>query len=108
MGLRKGAKKPSTAFHLPWPSWLSYIPIHSEALGTQRIRKAVLLHGRVVGGIMTVRFTYRSQKIRTIGAGYWRKVKKIYERETVRYNRVIQAVPPNQRLKGRTDQMGNN
>jgi uncharacterized DUF497 family protein len=37
--------------------------------------------GRVAGGIMTVRFTYRKNKIRIIGAGYWRKGKKIYERE---------------------------
>ena len=37
--------------------------------------------GSVAGGIMTVRFTYRSKKIRIIGTGYWRKGKKIYERE---------------------------
>ncbi len=30
-------------------------------------------------GILTVRFTYRSGHIRIIGAGYWRKGKKIYE-----------------------------
>lgn len=30
-------------------------------------------------GILTVRFTYRSGYIRIIGAGYWRKGKKIYE-----------------------------
>jgi uncharacterized DUF497 family protein len=30
-------------------------------------------------GILTVRFTYRSNRIRIIGAGYWRKGKKIYE-----------------------------
>ena len=30
-------------------------------------------------GILTVRFTYRSDRIRIIGAGYWRKGKKIYE-----------------------------
>lgn len=30
-------------------------------------------------GILTVRFTYRNQRIRIIGAGYWRKGKKIYE-----------------------------
>ncbi len=35
--------------------------------------------GRVVDGIMTVRFTYRGQKIRIIGAGFWRKGRKIYE-----------------------------
>jgi uncharacterized DUF497 family protein len=37
--------------------------------------------GRVAGGIMTVRFTYRDNKIRIVGAGYWRKGKKIYEKE---------------------------
>ena len=37
--------------------------------------------GRVGGGILTVRFTYRDSMIRIIGAGYWRKGKKIYETE---------------------------
>ena len=37
--------------------------------------------GKVAGGIMTVRFTYRNRRIRIIGAGYWRKGKKIYEKE---------------------------
>ncbi len=32
-------------------------------------------------GILTVRFTYRGNYIRIIGAGYWRKGKKIYEKE---------------------------
>ena len=30
-------------------------------------------------GILTVRFTYRTSRIRINGAGYWRKGKKIYE-----------------------------
>ena len=37
--------------------------------------------GEVDGGVLTVRFTYRSSVIRMIGAGYWRKGKAIYERE---------------------------
>ena len=37
--------------------------------------------GRVGGGVMTVRFTYRQGRIRIFGAGYWRKGKDIYERE---------------------------
>lgn len=37
--------------------------------------------GKVSEGILTVRFTYRSNKIRIFGAGYWRKGKKIYENE---------------------------
>lgn len=37
--------------------------------------------GRVGAGILTVRFTYREDVIRIHGAGYWRKGKRIYERE---------------------------
>jgi uncharacterized DUF497 family protein len=37
--------------------------------------------GKVAGGIMTVRFAYRNNRIRIIGAGYWRKGKRIYEKE---------------------------
>ena len=35
--------------------------------------------GCVDDGVMTVRFTYRTPKIRIFGAGYWRKGKQIYE-----------------------------
>ena len=35
--------------------------------------------GKVKGGILTVRFTYRNEIIRIIGAGEWRKGKKFYE-----------------------------
>ncbi len=37
--------------------------------------------GRVGGGVLTVRFTYRSGLIRILGAGYWRKGKHIYGHE---------------------------
>lgn len=32
-------------------------------------------------GIVTVRFTYRRNIIRIFGAGYWRKGRRIYERQ---------------------------
>lgn len=35
--------------------------------------------GKVDGMVMTVRFTYRENWLRIIGAGYWRKGRKIYE-----------------------------
>lgn len=35
--------------------------------------------GKVDNRIMTVRFTVRGQKIRIIGAGYWREGRKRYE-----------------------------
>jgi len=37
--------------------------------------------GMVGGGVMTVRFTHRNGRIRIIGAGYWRKGRKLYEQE---------------------------
>jgi hypothetical protein len=37
--------------------------------------------GKLGEGIVTVRFAYRGNVIRIIGAGYWRKGKRIYERE---------------------------
>ena len=37
--------------------------------------------GKVQGGILTVRFTYRGGTVRIIGAGYWRKGKAVYEKE---------------------------
>lgn len=38
--------------------------------------------GKVGSNIMTVRFTYRRRKIRIIGAGYWRKGRRFYEKES--------------------------
>ena len=35
--------------------------------------------GKVNQGILTVRFTYRNEKIRIFGAGYWRQGRKFYE-----------------------------
>jgi hypothetical protein len=32
-------------------------------------------------GILTVRFTFREGVIRIIGAGYWRKGRRVYEQE---------------------------
>ncbi len=45
--------------------------------------------GRVEGGVLTVRFTYRGDVIRIFGAGYWRKGKQIYERE----NKIHERTP---------------
>lgn len=41
--------------------------------------------GRVVEGVLTVRFTYRGNIIRIYGAGYWRKGRKIYEEQNKIY-----------------------
>ncbi len=36
--------------------------------------------GKTIDGVVTVRFVCRGQKIRILGAGYWRKGKKLYEK----------------------------
>lgn len=36
---------------------------------------------KVGEGIMTVRFAYHGESIRIIGAGYWRKGRRYYEKE---------------------------
>jgi len=38
--------------------------------------------GKVDNNILTVRFTIRKKSIRIFGAGYWRKGRKLYEKET--------------------------
>ena len=37
--------------------------------------------GKVNDEILTVRYTYRGNKIRIFGAGYWRKGRKAYEEQ---------------------------
>ena len=37
--------------------------------------------GMVAGDVMTVRFTWREDRIRIFGAGYWRKGRRVYEQE---------------------------
>jgi len=53
----------------------------AEDLSHSSSEKRHYCFGRVEGGILTVRFTYREDVIRIIGAGNWRKGKRIYERE---------------------------
>ncbi|AMV73437.1 hypothetical protein DBW_3130 [Desulfuromonas sp. DDH964] len=54
--------------------------IAEDANHSQRERRYYCF-GEVKGGILTVRFTYRKDVIRIIGAGYWRKGRAIYEQE---------------------------
>jgi len=53
----------------------------AEDLSHSHAEKRYYCFGQAGGGILTVRFTYRGGNIRIIGAGYWRKGKRIYEEE---------------------------
>jgi hypothetical protein len=53
----------------------------AEDLSHSENEKRYYCFGKTGEGILTVRFTYRGGVIRIFGAGYWRKGKRIYERE---------------------------
>ena len=51
----------------------------AEDVTHSQVEKRYYCFGLVRGLVLTVRFTYRDQKIRIIGAGFWRQGKKTYE-----------------------------
>jgi uncharacterized protein len=73
--------KHGVSFALAQLAFLDHQRVILEDLEHSDGEKRYYCLGRAGGGIMTVRFTYRKGKIRIIGAGYWRKGKKLYERE---------------------------
>lgn len=52
--------------------------IHDTAHSTATEQRYYCI-GLLDDSIMTVRFVYRDKKIRIIGAGHWRKGRKLYE-----------------------------
>lgn len=74
-------RKHGVSFALAQLAFLDHNRIILEDLEHSAEEKRYYCLGKVAEGILTVRFTYRNNKIRIIGAGYWRKGKKIYERE---------------------------
>lgn len=74
-------KKHGVSFSLAQLAFLDHQRIILEDLDHSLNENRYYCLGMVTDGILTVRFTYRKGKIRIIGAGYWRKGKKIYERE---------------------------
>jgi hypothetical protein len=73
--------KHGVSFAMAQLAFLDHKRIILEDLDHSGHEKRFYCLGRVSNGILTVRFTYRNDKIRIIGAGFWRKGKQIYERE---------------------------
>ncbi len=78
---RINLEKHGVSFALAQLAFLDHKRIILEDLEHSQDEKRYYCLGKVAGGILTVRFTYRKSKIRIIGAGYWRKGKTIYEKE---------------------------
>ena len=53
----------------------------AEDLEHSQTEKRYFCFGVVGEGILTVRFTVRGKTIRIFGAGYWRKGRRIHEKE---------------------------
>ena len=53
----------------------------AEDLDHSETEKRYYCFGQVDEGILTIRFTYRGKAIRIFGAAYWRKGKRMYEKE---------------------------
>ena len=74
-------KKHGVPFGLAQIAFSDVKRVIAEDLHHSDSEKRFYCYGRVDKGIMTVRFTYRKDKVRIFGAGYWRKGKRIYESE---------------------------
>ena len=78
---RLNIAKHGVGFALAQKAFLDPNRIIAENMRHGAIEKRYFCIGVVEGKILTVRFTWRSGRIRIFGAGYWRKGKQIYEEE---------------------------
>lgn len=74
-------KKHGVSFYEAQEAFFDPKRLIAKDLDHSHKEKRFFCFGKVGDGIMTVRFTYRDNVIRIIGAGYWRKGRKIYEQE---------------------------
>ena len=74
-------KKHGVAFAMAQYAFADPHRVIAEDVSHSRMEKRYYCFGKLAEDILTVRFTYRKGVIRIIGAGYWRKGKKIYEKE---------------------------
>lgn len=78
---RKNKKKHGVSFELAQYAFIDPKRVIAEDMKHSHKEKRYYCFGKVGYGILSVRFTYRKDVIRIIGAGYWRKGKKIYEEQ---------------------------
>jgi uncharacterized DUF497 family protein len=73
--------KHGVSFEFAQHAFLDQYRVIAEDLDHSEREPRYFCFGKIKNDILTVRFTYRLHTIRIIGAGYWRKGKKIYEKE---------------------------
>ncbi|MBI2616574.1 BrnT family toxin [Candidatus Gottesmanbacteria bacterium] len=77
----ENVEKHGVDFETAQYAFIDPMRIVAEDTSHSKKEKRYYVFGKVKGGVLTVRFTYRANRIRIIGAGYWRKGKKIYEKQ---------------------------
>ena len=78
---RSNRSKHGVSFEMAQQAFADPKRIIAEDMEHSNVERRYYCFGRAGEGIMTVRFTYRTERIRIIGAGYWRRGKAIYEEE---------------------------
>ena len=82
---RENREKHGVSFELAQYAFSDPKRVIAEDMEHSQLEKRYYCFGLVEDGVLTVRFTYRSDVIRIIGAGYWRRGKRIYEEENQIY-----------------------
>jgi len=78
---RENKEKHSVSFELAQYVFIDPKRIIAKDLKHSYREERYYCFGKIGDEILTVRFTYRKDVIRIIGAGYWRKGKNIYEKQ---------------------------
>jgi hypothetical protein len=78
---RENQRKHGVSFSEAQYAFTDLRRVIAEDVSHSAKEKRYYCFGMVGGGVLTVRFTFREEVIRIIGAGYWRKGRTIYERE---------------------------
>lgn len=77
----ENVKKHGVDFVTAQYAFLDVKRVIAEDIEHSQKEKRYYCFGKVKGGVLTVRFTYRGRRIRIFGAGYWRKGKLMYEKQ---------------------------
>ena len=72
-------RKHGVAFVDAQQAFLDPRRVIAKDLSHSQAERRFYCFGRLEGGIVTVRFTYRGGVIRIFGAGYWRRGRSLYE-----------------------------
>ena len=74
-------RKHGVSFYQAQHAFMDPKRVIAKDLQHSEVEQRYYCFGKIVDSVMTVRFTWRDNTIRVIGAGYWRKGKVCYEKK---------------------------